>query len=279
METVGPSGYELPGPAWLRQARGFLVDLDGTLIREHALMPGAVQLLALLGERAVIVSNNSTDVATKLQRKLRALGLSVSAAQLVLAGEETVRWLAAHRAGERVMLLASTHLRRLARRHGVNLCERDPEVVVLARDRSFNYDRLARVANHLRRGAELIVTNTDRTHPGAASGAVVPETGALLAAISAASGVSPARVIGKPSPDLWQEAMTRLGTRVEESVVIGDNVETDGRGAQSLGLPFMLIGDGAEHDARTPGDLLAHPGPARRHLSARAVAAGSVSSA
>ena len=260
-------------PPWLEQAAGFMVDLDGTLVRQHSLMPGAIRLLQALGERAVIVSNNSTDVAGALQRKLRALGLPVNAEQLVLAGEETVRWLAHHRGGRRLMLLGSTHLRRLARQMGLDLSDRDPDVVVLARDKSFNYARLARAANHVHQGAELVATNADRRHPGKPPQTVVPETGALLAAVTAASGVAATRVIGKPGPALWHEALRRLGTSPGETLVIGDNPDTDGRGAESLGLPFLLLGTGPEHDAAPPGDLLAFPGPPRRRLSSPFAAA------
>jgi ribonucleotide monophosphatase NagD (HAD superfamily) len=67
-------GAALP---WMDRARRFIVDLDGTLVRERRLIPGAVDLLERLGDRYVIVSNNSTDTAFGLAKTLVRLGLPV----------------------------------------------------------------------------------------------------------------------------------------------------------------------------------------------------------
>ena len=85
------------------------------------------------------------------------------------------------------MLLASPALRAAARRHKLELVETGAELVVLCRDRNFNYAKLAAAANAVRGGAKLIVANPDLTHPGR-SGTVVPETGSLLRAVLACAG-------------------------------------------------------------------------------------------
>jgi len=91
-----------------------------------------------------------------------------------------------------------------------------------------------------KREAELIATNPDRTHPGP-GGSIVPETGALLASILACVGQVDHRIIGKPEPALFEAGLARLGTTAHETVVIGDNDETDGLGAQRLGLRFAKL--------------------------------------
>src|SRR5260370_619073 len=74
----------------LTQARGFIVDLDGTLVASGQALPGAARLLAYLGGRCVIVSNNSRDTARSPSRKLDRLGLRVPAAGIGLAGGRAV---------------------------------------------------------------------------------------------------------------------------------------------------------------------------------------------
>jgi ribonucleotide monophosphatase NagD (HAD superfamily) len=140
------------------------------------------------------------------------------------------------------MLLASTVLRTYARRLGVELVESGGDVVLLGRDRQFNFTRIAAAANAVRDGAELIVANPDRTHPGK-DGAIVPETGALLASILACTGDVPYRVIGKPEPPMFWKALSLLGAEATNTVMIGDNVETDGRGALQTGMSFVHIDD------------------------------------
>lgn len=251
-------------PLWLETAKGFLVDMDGTLLAAGRPLPGAAELLTALQGRFVIVSNNSTDVASGLVRKLNRMGLPVSPEQIVLAGEAAVRWLAEYRPGLRILLLGSTSLHRLARHLGLQLTEEYPDLVLLARDVRFGYRRLCQVANLLRQGAELMVTNPDASHPGAMYPDVVPETGALMQALVACSGVQPSKVFGKPETPLLEEALHRLAISATAATMIGDNADTDVRGAIRLGMSYLLIGRGADVHGGTPADLLLYEGSACR---------------
>jgi len=115
-------------------------------------------------------------------------------------------------------------------------------VVLLMRDTDLSYQRLQTAVDLLRNGARLVVSNPDFTHPGPEA-RVVPETGALLAMITACVnvGASDMCVIGKPSPYLFQLGLRRLGISPDEAVMIGDNPNTDIRGADSVGLRHVLI--------------------------------------
>jgi ribonucleotide monophosphatase NagD (HAD superfamily) len=63
-------------------------------------------------------------------------------------------------------------------------------------DRAFSYDTIRITANAVLAGAALVICNPDRMPPGPGS-SVVPETGALAAAIVAYTGPIPYRVVGK----------------------------------------------------------------------------------
>ncbi|WP_063709570.1 HAD-IIA family hydrolase [Cupriavidus basilensis] len=247
-------------PAW-----HYIIDLDGTLIRDGAAMPGAAALLEALHGRYAIVSNNSTDTAVSMARKLRKMGLVVAPAQLVLAGEMTVNWLWQTSPGARVYLLGSPVLRRYAQRVGCRLVEQNPDVVLLALDRAFNYRKLLLAVNVLRTGARLIVTNPDLSHPGG-NGWRVPETGALLAAVLACADVRPVSIIGKPSDVLFREGLRRLRAKPAQTLMIGDNPATDAAGAVAMGMSYLLLGTGPEAEAETPAQLLETWGTRRTHL-------------
>ncbi len=246
-------------------ATHLLVDLDGTLVRQHEAIEGAAGLLAHFRDRFAIVSNNSTHTAEGLSRQLARLGLAVPPARIVLAGEVAVRGLAAQHPGARVLLVGSPALQRFARAHGCALVPSGADFVLLALDMHFSHARLAAAANELRRGARLVVTNADATHPGPRGG-VVPETGALLAAVTAASGVQPWRVVGKPAPLLFEEGLRRLGARPEGTLVVGDNPLTDGAGAARLGMACLLVGDAPGAAAPTVAGLLRPAAPVREAL-------------
>lgn len=227
--------------AWTAQA--YLVDLDGTLIADRKPLPGAERLLALLGERVALVSNDAEHTPAQLARFLTRLGLAITADRIVLAGTAALDLIARDGHGRRLMLAGSTALRAYARHIGLEVVDIRPDVVLIARDRTFTYARLAATANAVRDGAELVVTNPDLVHPGR-NGGVVPETGALLAAVLACAGPVPYRIIGKPEPDLFLRALDRLGARAADAAMIGDNPHTDGLGAQRLGIRFLAVEPG-----------------------------------
>lgn len=217
-----------------------LCDLDGCLISGGEVLPGASELVAGCGERLWIVSNNSSDTSETLSARLKGIGLAIPAERIVLAGEETVRYLAHHHAGARVAVHADRPLLDLAERLGLKPAERDPDIVVLGRDARFGLPLLRTIAHQIFDGAELWVTNLDTTHPGP-DGLPVPETGALLAAVRACCGPVPSHCIGKPATDLVEMALRRSGASADAAIFIGDNAATDGEAARAAGVEFIHI--------------------------------------
>lgn len=225
----------------LRSARGVLVDLDGTLILGGAPAPGALQLVAEWRDRLVVVSNYSTMSSAAMSLKLAGMGLHIPPDRMCLAGEWAITRLAAGRPGARVQCLLTAPMTALAEAHGLVVVDDDAEIVLLGRDLELTYGRLERAARSLHLGASLIVTNLDPSHPG--PGLVpVPETGSILAALLACSPGTIPRVVGKPQPELFLEAIGILGIEPTAAVMIGDSPESDVAGAQAAGIPSILVG-------------------------------------
>lgn len=227
----------------LHDIRGCLIDLDGTLVRGGQALPGAAAFLEALDGRYVIVSNNAEHTPLELSRGLRRMGLGVAPRRIVLAGTTALDGIAQRRPRARMMMLASRSLSLYARDRGLNPVRERPDVVFLGRDRHFSYQRLALAANALRDGAEFVVANPDHVHPGP-DGAVVPETGALLAAILACTGPVPHRIVGKPEPALFEAELKLLGLPKRAVMMVGDNPATDGEGARRFGLRYFELRGG-----------------------------------
>lgn len=217
-----------------------LADLDGCLISEGQPLPFVDALFARCGERLWIVSNNSTDTSQGLALRLCSLGLPVTAARCLLAGEETLRRLALEKPGARVALFASAPLQRLAVTLGLILDKDRPDVVVLARDTGLRFDNLTQLMAFVHRGLEVWLTNPDPFHP-APDGTPVPETGAIWAAVAAAAPEARFRCLGKPAPDMPVQALLRAGVSPADAIFIGDTPETDGASAQAAGVAFVLL--------------------------------------
>jgi 4-nitrophenyl phosphatase len=251
---LAPRASPSTGTGWWR-ARHFLLDLDGTLVRQCIAVPGAAELLERVAGRYAVVSNNSTHTAAGLSRVLGRIGLRIPARRIVLAGEHTLHLMAQASPGARIRLVASAALRRRAYDLGCQLVEREPEIVVLARDESFTYAKLTAIVNELRGGARLVVANPDLSHP-AHGGGLVPETGALMHAVVACSGVQPEQVIGKPGDMLFREGLRRLQARAPDTLMIGDNPCTDALGATRIGMRCVLVGPASQAHAASLAALL-----------------------
>lgn len=102
-------------------ARGIIFDLDGTLIRGDTVLPGAVELASQLACPIIVASNNSSDTAESLSRKLKSLGFSLGADALILAGELALSEVARRFAGAEILLIASPTMRRRAQDLGLQL--------------------------------------------------------------------------------------------------------------------------------------------------------------
>lgn len=229
-------------PAILAGAKALFVDWDGCLAQDGRLLPGAAEFLCRTAPRSFILSNNSTDLPEDFQAFLAREGVGISPGRILLAGHQTIGHVAHAYEGRRVHLVANDRLTAHARALGVNLASSGAELVVLLRDTGFSYDTLQIAANNLRAGARLIVANPDLTHP-AADGAVVPETGALLAALRACVDMNGAdvEIVGKPSSYLFDFALSRADVAPEDALMIGDNPTTDIAGAERSGIRAILL--------------------------------------
>lgn len=221
-------------------AAAVISDLDGCLISGSAPLPGAAELVAGHGERVWIVTNNSQDTAESLATRLGMLGLPVPAERIVTAGETMVRQLAAMWPAGRVAWFGTRRLADLARQLGLELTTRDPRVAALTRDPDLTGHDLGVMTRLASIGVPFWLANPDRFHP-ASDGTPVPETGAWWAALTAIVDVEPARIVGKPSPDLLTTALARAGVDPAEAVMLGDTDATDGAAARAAGIAFHLV--------------------------------------
>jgi len=226
----------------LNRSQAVLLDWDGCIACAGELDVEAIRFITEYQGAIAIVSNNSTCLPADILEILRPSGVVLEPDTIVLAGVEAVRR-AVDKNARRVMMISNRKMEAFAQSHGLEIAQQEVDTVLLLRDTSFHYDQLERAANAIRQGARLIVANPDMTHPGK-RGWVVPETGVLLAALMACVDLSTAEVevIGKPATRLFARACAVVGVHINDTVMIGDNPDTDIAGAEAFGLRSILIG-------------------------------------
>jgi NagD protein len=211
----------------VRGKRAFICDMDGVIYHGNRLLPGVKEFVAWLqqeNKQFLFLTNSSERSPLDLERKLARLGIEVGADHYYTSALATAGFLASQHPGGTAYVIGETGLTNALYDVGFSMNDSNPDYVVIGETRSYSYERLAKAAQLVSRGARLIGTNPDITGP--AEDGIVPATGALIAPIELATGKK-AYFVGKPNPLMMRHALKRLGCRREEAVIIGDRMDTD----------------------------------------------------
>ncbi len=221
--------------------KNYLTDMDGVILRGTTLIPGAAAFIQRLQMKEIpflILTNNSLYTQRDLQMRLSYMGLDVPAEAIFTSALATAQFLHDQRPGGRAFAIGESGLTTALHDIGYVLTDQEPEYVVLGETVSYSFDRIARAIRFVMAGARFIATNPDVMGPG--EGGIVPATGAVAALISAATGVKP-YYIGKPNPLMMRTALRTLNAHSEDSVMIGDRMDTDMVAGIESGLRTILV--------------------------------------
>ena len=228
--------------ASLASIRYLLVDLDGVLYRGQTGLAGGPELIAFCEERGIgylLVTNNSTLTPAQFVQRLARMGVRVPESAVMTSGDATAAYLATLApAGTRVNVVGEAALIGELERRGFVMAGREAEYVVCGWDKGITFDKLKTACLAIRDGATFIGTNGDKTYPLERD--IIPGAGSLLAALVAATDVEPV-VVGKPEPIIFEQALSRLGARREETAILGDRLETDILGGRRAGIATIMV--------------------------------------
>lgn len=222
---------------------GYLLDLDGTVYRGDRLLRGAdsaIEQLRARGRRIAFVSNKPLYSRQDYARKLTKLGIPAAEPDVIHSSYILARHLATSTPNAKVFAVGEPPLLAELRSAGIELCE-DPcqvEVVVVGFDRTLTYRKLNLAFQALRKGARFLATNADRTCP--TEDGEIPDAGAVIAALEAATGRKVEEVLGKPSAHAVRVGLERLGLPAARCAMVGDRLETDIVMAVKNGLVSIL---------------------------------------
>ncbi len=228
-----------------------LFDLDGTLYRGNEVIEGsvpAVQRLVDAGIKVAYVTNNSTQTRQFFSDKLERMGFACSPELVYGTAYGAVRE-AAKRGLSRIAVVGEPGLKESLAEAGSVIVDFDeqPEAVIVGLCRTFTYDLMKSAMAAIRGGAFFIATNEDATFP-VEGGGFIPGAGSVVAAVKTCSQTEPF-VIGKPNPNLIQLAMADLGVSPDETLVVGDRLDTDIEAGIRAACAVHLVLTGVESEA------------------------------
>jgi NagD protein len=211
----------------LRGKRGFICDMDGVIYHGNRLLPGAKEFVAWLLEnekRFLFLTNSSERSPRELQQKLARMQIEVPVENFYTSALATAGFLASQHPHGSAYVIGEAGLTNALYQEGFSMNDVNPDYVVVGDTRTYSFERVERAVQLVLGGARLIGTNPDLTGPS--EGGIVPSTGSLIAPIELATNRK-AYFVGKPNPLMMRHALKRLDCRREETVIIGDRMDTD----------------------------------------------------
>jgi NagD protein len=225
----------MPGP------KNYLIDMDGVLVHGSQPVPGAnefIKRLRAAGAPFLVLTNNPIYTPRDLSARLERIGLDVPPEAIYTSALATARFLHSQHPNGTAYVIGEAGLTTAMHDIGYTMTDHDPDYVVVGETTALSYERLTRAVRFVAAGARFVATNPDVSGPG--DGGIVPACGAITALIAAASGVKP-YFVGKPNPLMMRTALRTLGAHSEESVMVGDRMDTDIIGGTESGMETILV--------------------------------------
>ncbi len=236
----------------LSKMRLFLFDMDGVLSigKETPRYLAGREVIARIkssGRKALVLTNDSTHSREEIHRNLVHLGFDFDLDDILTSSYLTALYLTQrYRRSVSFFLVGENGLLHELQAAGHEFSESNPDVVVVGFDRGLSYRKLDLALRFLRNTSALI---------GSYGGAVFMSdhgpalsAGPIIKALEYGSHKK-ATMIGKPSSRMFNFALKRANEKAENTVMIGDQIETDLLGAKKVGIHTILVLSGVENEA------------------------------
>ena len=221
--------------------KNYLIDMDGVLIEGNHLIPGAdlfIEHLKSSGSKFVILTNNPLYTPGDLSHRLKSIGLEIPEAEIFTSALATAFFLQKQKPNGNAFVIGESGLTEAIHKVGYIITDFKPDYVVLGETFAYNLDQIKKAIRLIVNGARFIATNPDPSGPG--EGGIVPACGAMAALIEKATGVSPF-FIGKPNSLMMRSALNYLGVHSEDTLMIGDRMDTDIVAGITTGMDTILV--------------------------------------
>jgi NagD protein len=221
--------------------KNYLIDMDGVLVKGKSIVPGADKFIERLIEtnsKFLILTNNPLYTQRDLEHRLSLSGLNVPAQNIFTSAMATARFLQGQRPNGTAYVIGEVGLTQALHEIGYVQTDTHPDYVVLGEVNTYNFEQVTRAVRLINAGALFIATNPDNT--GLTESGIVPATGAMAALIEKATGKTPF-FVGKPNPLMMRSAIRYLGVHSEDTIMVGDRMDTDVVAGVMSGLDTILV--------------------------------------
>lgn len=245
--------------------RGLLLDVEGVLVADKRYQPVESAVDFVRQVRAVscplrLITNNTTDDKPAIIDKLSRAGFDFRLDELhTCTGAAAAHLRKLH--ARRCLVLGNDALRQMFADAGLEIVDQsDVDAVVVGLDTNLTYERLRLACDAIvSHDAAFVALHRNRLYPDA-EGRTAPSVGPIVTAIEYATQVEPV-VMGKPSPDYFQQALDAIGLPPADVLVVSDDPFSDLAGAKRMGMRAAFVLSGKYGDSDLPATLPAAERP------------------
>ena len=228
----------------MKNYRGYLIDLDGTMYRGTERIMEAVEFVQKLHEKQIpylFVTNNSSRTPAQVAEKLSEFDIPATEQQVFTTSQATANYIYDLKKDATVNVIGEEGIRQALEEKGFQFTGENAEYVVIGIDRDISYEKLAVACLAVRNGATFISTNGDIAIP--TERGLLPGNGSLTSVISVSTNTKPI-FIGKPESIIMDQALKVLGTNKEETLMVGDYYDTDILAGINAGIDTLIVHTG-----------------------------------
>src|SRR6266545_3080672 len=227
--------------------KALILDMDGVVWRSDTPIGDLPSIFARMddarGVKYVFATNNGSKTLEQYAHRFKEFGVDINSEQVVTSAICVANMLAQEFPNRgKVFMVGGDGVRIALEQNGFEILPienaQEAQAFVMGIDWAITFQKMVEATLLVRRGIPFYATNPDKTFPTPRG--QVPGAGAWYSIITTATDVQPI-VAGKPFPFLMDLSLKELGTQKEETLVVGDRIETDIAAGQAVGCPTALV--------------------------------------
>lgn len=232
---------------------GVLFDIDGVLVTSWKPIPGAAEALRALVDNQIAcayLTNTTTRTRAQIADLLTDAGMAVRADEVITAAVLTADYVRDRYPDARCFLVNSGQIAEdmpgidieySTEFDGVRAPEA-PDVVLLGgAGPEYSHLTLSWIYDWMAQGVPVVAMH--RSTAWTTTDGLRVDTGMYLIGMEQTSGRK-ATAVGKPAPEGFLSAASRLGVDAEEMYMVGDDLNNDVLAAQVVGMTGVLVRTG-----------------------------------
>jgi len=230
----------------LESIKGILSDIDGTLYFKGIPIPGAIETISKLREKGIkllFFTNTDSKTPENIYKLLKDYGFKLNEGEIftpLIALKEFL----SDKFDKKIYLVATKEVMvEFQDFHQIEGSDVPDFVIISDFHDNWDVNRLNIAFKYvIKHNAMLLGTQGNKYYLDR-NGEPVIDTGSFVQMIATAANVKPT-IFGKPSKEYFLQALKKLDLPASQTVVIGDDIESDIRGAHNANLRGILVKTG-----------------------------------